>query len=97
VQPVDEGPIYRFKRNRKGENIYKCKITGKEAVVAVNTVRQNMSLYTKREIKQAEKAREYIRKLNFITSGELIKLLAGGKIKEADISVQDVVRSVNIW
>jgi len=98
IQPQKRGKIYKFIRD-KDKNIYTHEFDNKakRATVAVNTVRENINLYTKREIAQAKKAREYQRRLGYVTAGTLIKLLAAGKIKDAEITVQDVVRAVNIW
>ena len=56
-----------------------------------------MSRYSKREVAQATMARDYITRLGVVTAGNLIKLLAAGKIKNAEVTVQDVVRCTEIW
>ena len=57
----------------------------------------NLKKYTKREIKQASLAREYIRRSDFMSEGQLIKAINIGKIKNCEASSQDVLRSIDIW
>ena len=89
---------YIFKRRGEIANLYTCEVceTGNQRVFT-ETVADNRKKYSKREYEQAHKAREYIKRLGVVTAGNLIKLLAAGKIKNADITIQDVARSVNIW
>ena len=93
------GESYQF--DRKGNsNLYTC--SHKEAhraaySSAIRTVAENIKKYSRVELRQAELARQYMRRPGVITAGSLIKLLAAGKIKHAEISVQDVVRAVDIW
>ena len=95
VQPERQGQCYIFTRAH-GENIYTCELQ-RHVKAAVQTVSGNKGLYTKREVIQADKAKHYQRTISYITAGDLIKLLASGKIKNAEVSVQDVVRSVKIY
>lgn len=96
------GKRYTFRR-RQANNLYTCcpeddfEEVPKRKVAAPTTVAENLQKYSKLEIKQARKAQKYMRSAGVITAGNLIKLLAAGKIKNADITVQDVVRYVDIW
>jgi len=65
--------------------------------MAVQTVKQNESMYHKREVQQAKNAREYQRRMGYCTAGKLIRLLSTGKLQNADITVQDVLRAIRIW
>ena len=98
---VDNYRYYEFSRNKKS-NLYTCRASevkerGTRVIAAHTTVKDNMARYSKREVAQATKARDYIRRLGVVTAGNLIKLLAAGKIKNAEITVQDVVRCTEIW
>lgn len=97
VQPKLEGATYYFERD-KITNLYSCGM-GKyrRQTIAVETVSENLKKYTKREVKQARLAREYVRRSNFISEGQLIKAINMGKIQNCEISSQDVLRSIDIW
>ena len=95
IQVAERGGVYVFSR-RGQSKLYTCNLSDSKRVL-VDTVRENMSKYTKREVKRAFEAKELQRRLGIATAGQLIKLLAAGKIRNTDIQVQDVVRSVEIW
>ena len=67
-------------------------MVSKPKLMLVTTVTDKMKKYTVRQVKQAELAREYQRKL-----GQLIKLIGQGKLFNSNITAQDVVRSLDIW
>jgi hypothetical protein len=50
-----------------------------------------------RQIKQADLAREYQRKLGYASPGQLIKMIGQGKLNNGKISAQDVVRALDIY
>ena len=95
IQPVRDGKVYVFKRNREN-NLYLLDVS-KRVRVATSTVRERMKLYTRREVAQAEKARAYQRRLAVITDEDMIKMLAKGKVRNIDVNAEDVVRSLKIW
>jgi hypothetical protein len=96
VQMSEGGDIYEFYRDPK-RNIYICDIREKRRVsVWVTTVAQQAAKYTKREVSRAWQAVEYLKKLGF-TAGQLIKHLRAGKIKNAEVTPHDVVRSLDIF
>jgi len=64
--------------------------------VGVETVRENASKYTKREVQRAKLARKYVKRMGNIAPAQLIKLLKQGKIKNAEIDEHDVVRTLDI-
>ena len=64
--------------------------------MCIETVRGNVKNYSKREVKKADEARKYLRKLGVVTPEELIKLISRNAIKNNDISVQDVARAIEI-
>jgi len=96
IQMTDGGDVFEFHRDSQ-RRIYICDIRAKRrAAVWVTTVSQQAAKYTKREVNRAWKAVEYLRKLGF-TAGQLIKHLRAGKIKNAEVTAQDVVRSLDIF
>lgn len=60
------------------------------------TVKDKNKLYTARQVKSAELAKEYQRKLGYASPGQLIKLIGQGKLDKSDITAQDVVRALDI-
>jgi hypothetical protein len=63
-------------------------------VVAVS---DKMKKYSKRQVRQAELAREYQRKLGYASPGQLIKMIGQGQLTQSGITAQDVLRSIDIW
>jgi len=98
VQMNKNDNIFKFVRNIG--NIYttnsRDESDGSHVQALINTVKDNIANYTKREVERAKLAREYQRKLGY-SAGQLVKLLNSGKIRNAEISPHDVVRSINIW
>ena len=69
-------------------------MVSKPKLMLVTTVTGKMKKDTVRQVKQAELAREYQRKLGYASPG---KLIGQGKLVNSDITAQDVVRSLDIW
>ena len=93
------GCCYYFNRDVK-YNIFICNLdtmVSKPKLMLVTTVTDKMKKYTVRQVKQAELAREYQRKLGYASPGQLIKLIGQGKLVNSNITAQDVVRSLDIW
>lgn len=65
-------------------------------LMLVTTVSDKMSKDTLRQIKQAELAREYKRKLGYASTGQLIKLISQGKLANCNVTAQDIVRALDI-
>jgi hypothetical protein len=63
----------------------------------VVTVSDKMKKYSKRQVRQAELAREYKRKLGYASPGQLIKMIGQGQLTQSGITAQNVVRSIDIW
>lgn len=97
VQVYEYGDTYIFSRNI--ENLYTCDIDVdiEEARVMVEAVRDKMKMYSKREIRDAIRAREIQRQLGFMRAGELQKMISNGKIKNCDIGKKDVRRAEDIF
>ena len=95
LQPSKDGASYRFPRD-SATNLYLCDL-GRQARVMPATVSENLRMFTKREIARAEKARRYQSRSGVVTSGDLIKRIVKGKIRNIDVNAEDVARSVQIW
>jgi hypothetical protein len=63
----------------------------------VTTVKNNASKYTKREVKDAEKARDLMRKIGDPSPESMCERLRLGKIKSTEVTPSDVWRSIAIW
>jgi hypothetical protein len=61
------------------------------------TVADKKKKYSKRQVRQAELAREYQRKLGSASPGQLIKMIGQGQLTKSGITAQDVVRALDIW
>ena len=104
VRMIKLGPVYRFVHDQS-TNIYLCdldrnvsyKNVSFDKSIMVMTVKDKKKLYTARQVKSAELAREYQRKLGYASPGQLIKLIGQGKLDKSDITAQDVVRALDIF
>lgn len=98
IQPTSESDTYVFQRD-KDQNIYICDTHNvlTSVPMGVNTVAENMNKYTRREIRKALKAREYLKNSDYMSAGQLINCINRGKIKNCEVSAQDVLRSIDIW
>ena len=83
---------------RKGEtDLYLWDRNSVLSFILLGTVSERMKKYTKREVSRAELAREYIKRLGYVTPAMLVKLLNSGMIKHTEISSHDVVRCRDIF
>ena len=99
VQMTEFGQYYNFSRDL-ASNIYICDrdtMVYSNYSINVVTVSTNKNKYTARQIKQAELAREYQRKLGYTSSGQLIKMIGEGSLGRCDIVAQDVLRAIDIF
>ena len=70
-------------------NIYICDLNtmvSKPKLMLVTTVNDKMKKCTVRQVKQAELARKYQRKLGYASPGQLIKLVGQGKLINSNIT-----------
>ncbi len=65
--------------------------------VQVTTVADMMKLYSKREIELAVKARALQRRLGFVSSEQLIRMISNGMLLKCDISKRDVQRAADTF
>jgi hypothetical protein len=74
------GKRYRFSRDPVS-NIYLCDLdtmVTEPRLAMVVTVADKKKKYSKRQVRQAELAREYQRKLGYASPGQLIKMIGQG-------------------
>ena len=93
------GQYYNFSRDL-ASNIYICDLdtmVHSKHNINVVTVSKNKNKYTVRQIKQAELAGEYQRKLGYTSSGHLIRMIGQGSLCKCDIVAQDVFRAIDIF
>ena len=84
---IKSGPVYRFTHDQS-TNIYLCdldrntsyKNVSFDKSIMVMTIRDKKKVYTARQVKSAELAGEYQRKLGYASPGQLIKLIGQGKL-----------------
>jgi hypothetical protein len=99
VQVKPGGKCYRFSTDHDS-NIYLCDLDtmiSEPRLAMVVTVSDKIKKYSKRQVKQAELAREYQRKLGYASPGQLIKMIGQGQLTQSGITAQDVVRCIDIW
>jgi hypothetical protein len=99
VQVKPGGKCYRFSRDHDS-NIYLYDIDtmiSEPSLAMVVTVSDKMKKYSKRQVKQAELAGEYQRKLGYASPGQLLKMIGQGQLTQSGITAQEVVRSIDIW
>jgi hypothetical protein len=93
------GKCHRFSRDPVC-NICLCDLdtmVTEPRLAMVVTVANKKKKYSKRQVRQAEVAREYQRKLGNASPGQLIKMIGQGQLTMSGITAQDVVRALDIW
>ena len=98
VQVDKLGETYVFSRD--SENLYTCdldKHNNSIKTVLLETVLDNMKSYSKREVRDAVRARQLQRQLGFMRANELEKMISHGKLKNCEIGKRDVRRAESIF
>ena len=95
LQVFENGEIYTFKRHGVSESLYLCDLSN--AVTCIATVSENLKFYTKRERVMANKARLLQRRLGFMPSINLIKMINSGLILNCEVGQSDVERADAIY
>ena len=95
LQVFENGETYIFKRHPGSETLYMCNLN--EAVVYVQTVTDNSKFYTKRQRVMANKARLLQRRLGFVSTQNLIKMINSGLILNCEVTQGDVQRAELIY
>lgn len=86
------GNMYRFTLR---EGLYVCHVDRHESVL--NTVTENKQEFSQREIKDADRALEFIRSLAHPSVQSAIELLKSGAVINCPVTIQDVYRAGKIY
>jgi hypothetical protein len=71
--------------------------TCKDEVVLVETVEETERQFTKREIEQARKSRDLIKRLGYPSVRDLVHGIKSGSIKNAPVNERDFDNAVTMW
>ena len=91
LQVFEGGETYMFSRNAGSDNLYLCDL--RDAVVYVTTVKENKKFYSKREKVMANKARVLQRRLGFVSTQTLCKMIQTGQLLNCEVTPDDVRRA----
>ena len=99
VQLYENGETYYFNRTRDDENFYLCDLDHDVDFknIFITTVEDRKRLYTKREIRDSNRARQLQRKLGFLSTDQLSEMISRGMLKNCDITKKDVMRAKDIY
>ena len=90
-----DSKYYMF--SKKG-NLYVCDFSSQNSQMAmVQTVEENESLYTKRQVEDAKIARDLKKQLGYASDKDLIKLINSGGIINCPVTAHDVYRASRIY
>ena len=95
LQVFEGGETYMFSRNAGSDNLYLCDL--RDAVVYVTTVKENKKFYSKREKVMANKARVLQRRLGFVSTQTLCKMIQTGQLLNCEVTPDDVRRAEEIY
>ena len=95
LQIFENGEKYLFTRDPGSGSLYLCDL--KEAVVYTTTVKENKRFYSKREKVMANKARLLQRRLGFVSTQTLVKMISNGQLLNCEVSIDDVRRAEAIY
>eukprot|EP01041_Mallomonas_annulata_P013050 gene13050-27536_t len=82
--------VFKYKRGLYVCNVKQCN------QVLVTTVEDNMKAYSKREIRDAARAKELMKRLGYASTQGLIETIKSG-ITECPVTIHDVYRAHKIW
>ena len=91
--------VYRFSRD-ESSNTYQCNLdtmVTECTPMLVMTVAEKMKKYTVREVRDAELAKDYQRRLGYASAAQTIKLLSQGQLTNSKVTARDVHRAIDIW
>ena len=86
--------VYHFPRRSNG--LYVCDTTPRY-IGAITTAKENEAKYSKREVAQAQRARELQKRLCNPPDKKLIRMLSQGSIQDARVLPADVTRATAIY
>ena len=91
--------FYRFSRDET-MNIYQCNLDTMVTEcmpLLVTTVEERKKKYTVRQVRDAELARDYQRRLGYASAAQTIKLIFQGNLTNSKVTARDVHRAIDIW
>ena len=89
--------FFKVEEDSEGNGLYVFNPDTKDFIAAITTVEQNKLGYSKREVRDAIVAREFIRRMGYPSIRDAIELLESGSIVNCPVTVQDIVRAQNIF
>ena len=96
-----DGKIYDFKvpYGKKGLPVRRFPYVNQSNVshILVNTVAQNESMYTKREVEEAKQARELYRMLAYPSYKDISEAITSGTLIDCPVTIQSLRRSTDIY
>ena len=82
----------------EGGNLYMCKVSVQgEAILPVETVEDNRIIYTKRQLKLADEAKELSRSLGYPATRVLLDMVRSGLIQNYPVTAADIHRALAIY
>jgi len=86
-----------FRMHESGLHYYDPRKERDEEMIFVNTVAENMSHFTKREIKGAEVARALYKAIDRPSMKDFKWIVRSNQIKDCPVTVQDIDVAISIW
>lgn len=97
IESGEEISFYKIEEDREGNGLYVYNPESREYLAAVTTVEDNKLNYSKREIRDANVAREFMRRAGYPSIKDAIQMLETGTITDCPVTVQDLVRAQHIY
>lgn len=92
----EDGSARVFTPTERG--LYVSQVTGtKRKIMMMNTVRENMKSYTKREVRRAEEARRLMTIIGRPSEQQMKRILDERQLKDCVIKGQDIINARNIF
>jgi len=85
--------VYQFKR-RCGVYVYRM---SRQQHSLLSTVRDNVSMYNKRDVERADAAVELFRRLGYPSEQSSIRMIRGGTLLNCDVTVDNTQRAIHIY
>ena len=92
----EEINFYKVEEDDEGNGLYVYDPTS-DFIAAVTTVEQNKLGYSKREVRDATVARDFIRRMGYPSIPDAIDMVKSGSILECPVTVQDIIRAQEIF
>ena len=89
--------FFKVEEDEEGNGLYVYNPNTADFLAAIATVEQNKLGYSKREIRDATVAREFIRRMGYPSNKDAIEMIERGAILDCPVTVQDIVRAQNIF